>query len=121
MSKKIFIMVTAGPDNAERATIPFAMATAAQASDAEVTVGLQADGVFLATKAGADGVAASHFPPLADLVEAYLEAGGRFLVCGPCVQSRRIDPKADLVEAATVVGGVTFIDEAISAHAVFTY
>ena len=31
--------------------------------------------------------------PLKDLVAAYHEAGGTFLVCGPCVQSRKIDPE----------------------------
>ena len=50
MAEKLVIMVTHGPESPERATIPFVMATAAQASDVEVVMGFQADGVMLVKK-----------------------------------------------------------------------
>jgi len=49
-------------------------------------MGFQANGVRLATKGTADRVAAPSFPPLTDLVAAYVEARGKLLVCGACVQ-----------------------------------
>ncbi|HYA30214.1 MAG TPA: DsrE family protein, partial [Acidobacteriota bacterium] len=74
-----------------------------------------------AAKGIADGIAAPSFPPLKDLLHAYLEAGGKLLVCGPCVQSRKIDPKKDFLEAATVVSAATFIKHCTEATNVLVY
>lgn len=121
MAKKLFILCTHGAEDPERATIPFVMATTSQALDVEVVMGFQADGVTLASKGGAEHIAAPSFPPLKDLVAAYCEAGGKFLVCGPCVQSRKIDPKNDLLENASVVNAATFVTEWIEATNVLVY
>ena len=121
MAEKLFIVCTHGAEDPERATIPFVMATAAQAMDIHVVMGFQANGVTLPTKGGAERIAAPNFPPLKDLVLAYREAGGEFFVCGPCVASRKIDPKADLVEGATVVSAATFIKECMEAKNVLNY
>lgn len=121
MAKKLVIMCTHGAEEPERATIPFVMATTAQAMDVEVVMGFQAEGVTLASKGVAERIAAPGFPPLKDLVAAYREAGGKFLVCGPCVQSRGIDPKNDFVEGASVVNAATFVSECIEATNVLVY
>jgi uncharacterized protein len=121
MAKKLFIMCTHGAEDPERATIPFVLATTAQAMDVEVVMGFQAEGVTLAAKGVAERIAAPSFPPLKDLVAAYREAGGKFLVCGPCLASRKIDPKNDFVENATVVNAATFIAECIEATQVLNY
>ncbi len=68
----MFILCTHGPEDPERALIPFVMATAAQASDVEVVMGFQAEGVKLADKGNLDKLSAPNFPPFADLVEAYI-------------------------------------------------
>jgi TusA-related sulfurtransferase len=62
--EKLVFMVLHGPDEPEHATIPFVMACAALASDVEVVIGLQADGVELGRCGGVDGVEAFGFPPL---------------------------------------------------------
>lgn len=121
MAGRLFILCTHGPEAPERATIPFVMATAALASDVEVVMGFQADGVWLAAKGGADNIQAPGFPPLKDVLATYQEAGGTLLVCGPCMQSRGIDAKTALVEGATVVGAVTFVEESMKANATMTY
>lgn len=90
-------MVTHGPDNPEKATIPFVFANSAIAAGLEVKVGIQAMGAYLVKKGGADNVVAPGFTPLKDLIESYLEAGGEILVCGPCVNSRNIKQE-DLIE-----------------------
>lgn len=106
---KMIFIATHGPEDPERATIPFVMALAALASDIEVVLGFQANGVMLMRKGCAEHVFASGFPPLSELMANYREMGGEYLVCGPCVQSRKIDPAADFVEGATVVSGATFV------------
>jgi predicted peroxiredoxin len=112
--EKLVFMVLHGPSHPEHATIPFVMAGAALASDVEVVLGFQADGVELVRKGGADGVEAPGFPPLAKLMNDVRELGGKLLVCGPCIKSREIGAD-DLVEGAEVVAAGRFVAEITSA------
>lgn len=118
--KKLVLMVTNGPEDPELATIPFVMAVTAQASDVDVLMGFQGNGVMLTIKGMADHVAASGFPPLKDLLKIYTEAGGKIYVCGPCVGSRKI-AQQDMVEGATIVGAATFVAECVAATNVLVY
>jgi predicted peroxiredoxin len=113
-TEKLVFMVLHGPTHPEHATIPFVMAGAALASDVEVVLGFQADGVELVRKRGADGVEAPGFPPLAKLMADVRELGGKLLVCGPCIKSRGIAAD-DLVEGAEVVAAGRFVAEITSA------
>jgi predicted peroxiredoxin len=113
-NEKLVIMVTAGPQDPERATIPFVMGCAALASEVDVVLGFQIDGVWLARKGEVDDVAAPEFPPLAGLVDTYRELGGKFLVCSPCMKSRDIQPE-DLIEGAEIVAAARFVAEITSA------
>ncbi len=119
--EKLILMCTHGPEDPERATIPFVMATTAQASDVEVVLGFQASGVLLITKGIAQHVFAAGFPPLKELLDIYLENGGKFLVCGPCVKSRQIDPANEFIEGAIVVNAATFVKECAEATNVMVY
>jgi predicted peroxiredoxin len=118
--QKLVMMVTHGPENSEISTIPFVMATAAQASDVDVLMGFQGDGVMLMIKGMADHVAAPGFPPLKDLLKIYTEGGGKLYVCGPCVGSRMI-AQQDMVQGATIVGAATFVAECVAATNVLVY
>lgn len=106
-------MVTSGPENPEMATIPFVMATAAQAGDVEVVMGFQDNGSMLAVKCMSDHVAANGFPKLSDLIATYLGEGGKMYVCGPCVGSRQIE-QDELIDGATIVGAATFVSESFA-------
>jgi predicted peroxiredoxin len=121
MSKKMFILCTHGPEDPERAIIPFVMATAAQASDVEVVMGFQAEGVKLADKGNLDKISAPNFPPFADLVEAYLEGDGEMLVCGPCIKTYEINPETDFHAGAVVVGAATFVERSVNADSSLVY
>ena len=112
--EKLVFMVTHGPEHPEHATIPFVMACAALASDVEVVMGFQADGVCLVRNGEAEHVEAKAFPPLAKLLNDFRELGGTTLVCGPCLKGREI-PETDLVEGAEVVAAGRFIAEITSA------
>ncbi len=119
-NRKLFIMATNGPENPELATIPFVMATAAQASDVDVVMGFQGNGSMLAVKCMSDHVAANGFPKLSELIATDLEAGGKMYVCGPCVGSRQIKNE-ELIDGATIVGGAAFVDESLSADQSLIY
>jgi len=112
--EKLVFMVMHGPEDAEHATIPFVMGCAALASEVDVVLGFQADGVNLAHEGVADKVEAPGFPPLAQLLDTFRELGGHLLVCSPCMKSREIPVEA-LVEGAEVVAAARFVAEITSA------
>jgi len=118
--EKLVIMVTRGPSDPERATIPFVMAGAALASDVDVVMGFQAEAVRLVQRGQVDGVEAAGFPPLAKLVADFRELGGVALVCGPCLKARAIVAD-DLVDGAEVVAAGRFVAEITSATNALTY
>jgi hypothetical protein len=64
---------------------------------------LTKEAVRLASEGFARAVACDGCPPLADLVERYAKADGRFLVCPICVQARNVDPSGFAANAE--VGG----------------
>jgi uncharacterized protein involved in oxidation of intracellular sulfur len=117
---KLVIIATHAEESADKATIPFVMGSTALAMDVDVSIILQATGVYLALKGYADHVHAAGFPPLLELQETFFEAGGKLLVCSPCMQARKIKPE-DLVPKAEVIAGATLVSEALSATNVVSY
>jgi predicted peroxiredoxin len=113
-NEKLVIMVTHGPDDPELATIPFVMAGAAVASDVEVVMGFQGNGVLLMKQGVAETVEAPEFTPLHELLKTVREFGGKLLVCSPCLKSRGLT-QADLVEGAEIAAAGRFVAEITSA------
>jgi predicted peroxiredoxin len=119
--EKLILMCTHGPEDTERATIPFVLATAAQASGMDVVMGFQVNGVMLITKGCAEHVFAPGFPPLKDLLDAYIDAGGKLYACGPCVQSRKLNPATDFIAGAEVRNAAFFVKELSGATNALVY
>jgi uncharacterized protein len=117
---KVVIMATHGPEDRERATLPFVMATAAQVMECEVVVILQGNGVMLAQKGVYDHIFAPGLPKLKDLMATYLQEGGKLLVCTPCVQDRELD-KDMLLDEAQLIAGARVIQEVTTAKATLNY
>ena len=88
--------------------------------DVEAVVALQGASVFLAKEGMLEHVHSAGFSPLKELVDSFLELGGRLLICVPCIQERKIDEK-DLIDKATPVAGATLTDEILSANATLVY
>jgi predicted peroxiredoxin len=118
--EKLVVMVTHGPDDPELATIPFAMAGAAVASDVEVVMGFQGDGCLLVKKGVAETVSAPEFAPLSQLLPTIQELGGKVLVCSPCIKKRGLT-QHDLVDGAEIVAAARFVAEATSATNTLVY
>jgi uncharacterized protein involved in oxidation of intracellular sulfur len=119
-NEKLVIISTIGDENHEKATLPFVLATAAQASDVEVVVILQANAVVLAKQGEAEKINAKDFMPLKDLFEAYVSAGGKFLLCSPCLKARAIS-KEELITGSSIIAAGTVVSEVMSAKSVVTY
>jgi uncharacterized protein involved in oxidation of intracellular sulfur len=118
--EKLVIISTTGPENQEKATLPFVIATAAQTVDAEVVVILQASAVLLAKKGIAENVNAPGLMPLKKLMETFVELGGQLLLCSPCIKERFIKEE-DLFPGSQLVAAGTVVEEVLSAKAVLTY
>mgnify|MGYP001819154775 CR=1 FL=1 len=118
--EKLVIIATHAEESPDKATIPFVMGSAALAMDVDVSIILQVTGVYLALKGYADHVHAAGFPPLLELQETFFEAGGKLLVCSPCMQARKIKPE-DLVPQAEVIAGASLVSEVLSATNVVSY
>jgi predicted peroxiredoxin len=58
---------------------------------------------------------------LNDLLEAYIEAGGKLFACGPCVKARQLDPEKDLIEGALVVNAGVLVREFTEAKSTLVY
>jgi predicted peroxiredoxin len=118
--EKLVVMVTHGAEDPEVATIPFAMAGAAVASDVDVVMGFQGDGCELVKKGVAETVHADEFAPLGDLLDTIKEMGGQLLVCSPCVKKRGLTEE-DLVDGAEIVAAGRFVAEVTSATTSLVY
>jgi len=119
-TEKLVIISTTGPDNIEKATLPFVVATAAQTLDAQVVIILQASAVLLAKKGMAENVNAQGFMPLKKLMDTFMEFGGKLFICSPCIKERAIQPE-DLIEGSQIVAAGTVAEEVLSATSALTY
>jgi len=120
-NEKLVIIITTGPDNQEKATLPFVMATAAQAMDIEVTIILQGAAVALAKKGGcAENVHSPGLMPLKELMDTFLELEGKLLLCSPCINERQIK-ESELIEGSEIGAAGSVIAEVMEAKAVLNY
>jgi predicted peroxiredoxin len=116
----ILISITHADDDADKATVGFVVASAAAASAQDTTVFLSSNGAYLGKKGEAGKIHEEGFAPLAELLDGYLEAGGKLLVCSPCAKKRGIG-EDDLVEGAQIVGGGTVVEIMARGAATLTY
>jgi predicted peroxiredoxin len=119
-AEKIMVFATHGPEDPERASLPFVCANAALAMDVSATIVLQGTGVLLAKKGCYEHVFCAGFDPLKKLVDTYLEFGGKIFVCIPCIQERKITPDM-LIDKAEPVKAGRVVQEALEATAVLNY
>src|SRR5271157_3570504 len=103
------VSITSSKDNTAKATVGFAMANAAVASDKDTMVFLSADGVRLSQKGYADGIQEQGFPSLKELIDSFAKAGGKIYVCSTCLKSRGLQEN-NLVAGATIEGGAKLIE-----------
>lgn len=100
--QKILINCQDGLNNIERATIAFILAvTASKAVETAMFVNAQAS--QLCIKGQADDIVAKGYEPLAGLISAFLENGGKIWLCPACVKAKNISAD-DLIEGVEIAG-----------------
>ena len=118
--EKIIYIATHGGENPEKASLPFVLANASQVMEVEAVVVLQGPAVFLAKKGYLQHVHAAGFAPLQELLDSFIEAGGKLMVCVPCIQERKIEV-SDLIDGAVPTAGGTLTMEILEANATLVY
>jgi len=119
MVKQIMIWVTSGPDNPEKAVLPFIIANAGFVHDAKVYVMLAGSGVWLAKKGVAEHVNCCKWK-LQDLLNNFLESGGELVVCSPCMQERDMSEE-ELIDGARIGAAVEVLQIASECDVVLTF
>jgi predicted peroxiredoxin len=105
MGNKAVISLTTGLEDAERVTVAFLVAVGAAEQGRPTLMFLTKEAVRLVIPGFATAVACEGCPPLADLLDRYEKAGGRFLVCPICFDARKLD-KGALLSSAELGGTV---------------
>jgi predicted peroxiredoxin len=105
MPGKAVISLTTGLEDPERVTVAFLVAVGAAEQDRPTLMFLTKEAARLALDGVATAVACDGCPPLADLLDRYAKAGGRYLVCPICFDARKLD-KGQLIEGAELGGTI---------------
>ena len=105
MSNKAVISLATGLEDPEKVTVAYLVAVGAAESGRPTLMFLTKEAVRLALAGTAIGVACDGCPPLADLVQRYEAAGGRYFVCPVCFNSKKLDSDV-LITGAEIQGTI---------------
>lgn len=105
----LFILTNVS-ENADKAALPLVLANAALSADNDALIWLTLDGVNLAKNGTADEVQPESFAPVKELLDAFIENGGRIGVCPPCAATHKLTDENKL-EHAEWMGGVALLEE----------
>ncbi|MGH3498478.1 MAG: hypothetical protein ACRDP1_13535 [Nocardioidaceae bacterium] len=105
MAGKAVISLTTGLEDAEKVTVALLVAVGAAEEGRPTLIFLTKEAVRLATVGVAAGVACEGCPPLPDLFDRFVAAGGTFLVCPICFTAKKLD-ESNLIKSASIGGTV---------------
>ena len=91
MAQKAVISLTTGMEDPEKVMVAFLVAVGAAETDRPTLMFLTKEAVRLALTGVAVGSACEGCPPLPELLDRYENAGGRYLVCPICFNSKKLD------------------------------
>ena len=109
MTPTIVVNCTHGREDAERATLSFVVGNVSATADQSTAVLLTCEGVWLGTKGYVDDVVQPGLPPLREVLDSFVAAGGEIWACGACTGPRGIT-EADLVPGARIVTAAAVVE-----------
>jgi predicted peroxiredoxin len=117
--QKAAISLTTGLEDAEKVTVAMLVAVGAAEQGRETLMFLTKEAVRLVLPDHAVGVSCDGCPALQDLMKRFESAGGRFLVCPLCFNSKQLD--ADRIITNASLGGTVQLWEWIGEDAAVTF
>jgi predicted peroxiredoxin len=106
---KLLVNLTSGKDNIDKASVGFVVANAGIAGNQETAVFLTVEAVLLAQRGFADGIHASGFKPLKELIDTFIAGGGMIWVCPPCANVRGVTEDT-FIAGAVLAGGARLVE-----------
>jgi predicted peroxiredoxin len=106
----LFTLTTFTETDADRVATPLVLANSALASGKDVLLWLTMEGVELAKKGAAKTLAPKSFSPVSELLDTYIENGGRIGICPPCAQTHGLTDE-NIIDNAELMGAVAMLDE----------
>ncbi len=110
MSELMLFPCSHGPDDPERAIVPFIAAATAAVSGHRAIVVCTVEAAWIGVAGTAERIECEGMPALADLVRQLAEAGGEIWLCSACATKRGITGDQELVAGASIVGAATIVD-----------
>ncbi|RLI53488.1 MAG: hypothetical protein DRO87_10940 [Candidatus Thorarchaeota archaeon] len=95
---KFTLLISKTPYDKNNAFTGARIALQAKMEDSDATVILMEDGVYCGLK----GQESKQFFRTVEILENFVEMGGKILVCGMCIKERGIDAK-DLIDGCEVI------------------
>lgn len=102
---KFTVVISESPYGREKAYTALRFAITALIDEHNVNLFLVQDGVFVGLKEQAPKQYPNHF----ELLENFVEEGGKLRICGVCINARGIS-NSDLIDGAEVVGMHDFVE-----------
>lgn len=119
MSNKLVIIIKSGREDTEVVSTAIAIGINGLMFDKDVLIALQGKAVNIARKDFLGKISFPPFQPMAEMLDLFIESGGRILVCTPGIEGHHV-PKEELIENVKVAGGAALIAEIEDAQ-VLTY
>lgn len=122
-AKQLTVILTSGDeDGGRRATLAFSAACSARAMGVETLVYLVGDGVCWGLTQHADYFHAAGFPPLNQLIDNFVQAGGQLYQCATNTnagnQSQPDEGRYKRRQGVQVMGFASLIDQLSSSSAI---
>ena len=112
VEKEVAILFTVDPKkDLERASMGLSIANSALATESKVKIFFACDGIKTLVKGYVDGLKASHFAPLDELLKILQEEGGELHACSPFMAERNIS-KEDLLDKVIISSAPTLVHDA---------
>jgi uncharacterized protein involved in oxidation of intracellular sulfur len=108
-SDHLYIVSNFSAHDPDRVATPLVLANCALAQDSDVVIWLTMDGVELAREGTAGSFPSKSFAPVNDLLDSFIENGGRIGVCPPCGQSHDLSEE-EMIGAAEWMGGAALVE-----------
>ena len=114
----VVILTVGKSDNGKSATLAFSCALSSIAMGHNTAVFLTSDGAVWGYRGSSEGIVVQGFSPLPDLIEQYLEQGGRLILCSVCHKTCRTggpddQPSIQMLPQTEIGGFATIIDLAM--------
>ena len=95
----------------DRVALPLVLGNSALALDHDVVIWLTLEGVNLAKSGFADTIIPKGFPPVKELLAAFIEGGGRIGVCPPCGKVHGVTDDI-MIDQAEWMGAAAMVETA---------